>query len=155
MEGRQPFHCFDAVLGTTAIALTSPRDSSAIIRRVERALRSRIANATDGNDRLITEACLRSVHVAINEPSTAEDRTLLRGRRRANLAARDSKAASREIALFLVLDVMAPLAWQLATRWAMERCGRMVIPKTRYRRILRNAQRPQPPRWSPAPVANR
>ncbi len=82
----------------------SPRESSAIIRRVERALHSRIANATDGNDRLIAEACLRSVHVAINEPSIAEDRTLLRGRRRANLAARDSKAARREMALFLALD---------------------------------------------------
>ena len=104
MDGRQPLHCFDAVLGTTAIALASPRESSAIIRRVERALRSRIAKAKDGNDRLIAEACLRSVHVAINEPSIAEDRTLLRGRRRASLAARDSKAAPREMALFLALD---------------------------------------------------
>lgn len=110
MEGRQPLHCFDAVLGITAIALASPRDSSAIIRRVERALRSRIANATDANDRLIAEACLRSVHVAINEPSTAEDRTLLRGRRRASLAARDSKAAPREMALFLALDDEADCA---------------------------------------------
>ncbi len=37
MEGRQPLHCFDAVLGTTAIALASPGDSSAIIRRRARA----------------------------------------------------------------------------------------------------------------------
>ena len=104
MEGRHPLHCFDAVLGTTAIALASPRDRSAIIRRVERALRSRIANASDANDRLVAEACLRSVHVAINEPSIAEDRTLLRGWRRASPAMLDSNAAPRETALFLALD---------------------------------------------------
>jgi hypothetical protein len=110
VEGRQPLHRFDAVLGATAIALASPRDGSVILRRLERALRSRIAKANDAHDRFLTEACLRSVHVAINEPSAAEDRTLLRGRRLAGLAASDSTAMPRETALFLALDDEADCA---------------------------------------------
>jgi hypothetical protein len=103
VERKHPLRCFDAVLGATAIALAKPRGGDAVVRDIERALRLRIERARDTNDRLVAEACLRSMYVAVHEPFLAEEKTLMRGRRRSPVELR-SHAEDRKRAVFLALD---------------------------------------------------
>jgi hypothetical protein len=63
-----------------------------------------MARATDESDRLVAEACERSVELVVTHPELAGRLTLKRGRaRRSGLASRIDPAAQR-FALFLAID---------------------------------------------------
>jgi hypothetical protein len=103
-DARHPLRTFDAVLGVTAVALASPGDTTPIIRAIVGALGRRMARATGESDRLVAEACERSVELVVTHPELAERLTLKRGRARSSgLASRIDPAAQR-LALFLAVD---------------------------------------------------
>lgn len=103
-ESQHPFNVFDAVLGTTAIAVASGPERRAIGAELELALRARARDAHDGNARLVFEACLRSASLALHEPDAAMEWTPRRGRGVAAALGIREQAEDDGLARFLALD---------------------------------------------------
>jgi hypothetical protein len=103
-DASHPLRTFDAVLGVTAVAVATARDTTAILRGLVGALGRRLAHPTDESDRLVSEACERSVELVVSHPKLAERMTMKRGRARSSALASRVDPEAQRLALFLAVD---------------------------------------------------
>ncbi len=103
-DAPHPLHTFDAVLGITAVAVATPGDTTPILRGLVGALGRRLEHPTDESDRLVSEACERSVELVVSHPELAARMTMKRGLARSSALGSRVDPEAQRLALFLAVD---------------------------------------------------